>query len=463
MLTLMDRRIRSLSYLLIAIVALSTFTFAQSSADRKKARTITEQADRAYREKRFKDAISGYSEAATLIPTNPYAHFWKANAHYELKEYAEAETEFTLALTQGHKPVEVYKVRWYMFYDQKKYDTAIQDLNKALQAEPRNTLLINGLGENYRLKKMYPEAIAAYERAAAASPKEGDADFYIARIHSERGDFTAQVAAAERSVKKPSRVTGEAYYLLGDGYERQKRFAEAIPAYERAIAAKPEKYEPYRNLASIQQRQGKLKEAIATMERARAAINGEGRIFTELAWLYSLADRHGDAVGSANGAIKLLPNGYLGYTNLCRALNDTKQYQRAIEACNKALSLNRGDGETLYYLGRASDFLKRTAEATRYYRQAVVGLSDFVAKNPDYPEGHYLLGNAYFSDGQRERAVLAFQRAVELSPMFTKARANLGRLYVAMGNKNAALEQHRILAGQDAPLAAQLKAAIDQM
>jgi tetratricopeptide (TPR) repeat protein len=443
--------------------SMSGLNYAQSSSDKKKAKAMTEQGDKAFRAKNFAEAARAYGDAAVLVPSSGYAHFWKANAHYELKEYAEAEKGFAMALAQGFKPFEIYKVRWYMFYDQQNYDAAIADLNKALEVEPRNTLLLNGLGDSLRLKKMYPQAIAAYKRSVTAAPKDGDPHFYLARIYAETGDPINQTTAAEEAIRRGTRLLGETYYLLADGLQRQKKWSEAVAAYEKAIAAAPLKYEPYRNLAAIHQRQGRLKDAIVVMERARAAIHGEGRIFTELAWYYSLADRHTDAVGSANGAIKLRPAEYLGYTNLCRALNDTKQYQAAITACNNALRLNPGDGETYLYLGRASDFLKRTAEATRYYRLAVTGLLAFVGKNPEYPEGHYLLGNAYFADGQRDRAVMSFQKAVELNPNFSKARSNLGRIYVALGNKAAALEQHRALVPLDAGLAAQLKAAIDKM
>src|SRR4029079_18236519 len=133
------------------------------------------------------------------------------------------------------------------------------------------------------------------------------------------------------------------------------------------------------------------------------------------------------------------PDDSLGYTNLCRAYNDTKQYQMAINSCNKALQLNPTDGETNYYLGRAYDLLNKRTDANKYYDKAVTGLVQFIKDNPDYSDGYYLLGNAYFADNQLDNAIDAYQKCLNLSPRFTRARYNLGIMLIQKKNKDGAL------------------------
>src|SRR5690606_19538289 len=132
---------------------------------------------------------------------------------------------------------------------------------------------------------------------------------------------------------------------------------------------------------------------------------------------------------AAKAGIKLSPENYMAYTNLCRAYNDLNRPETAARECNNALTLKPGDGETNFYLGRSYDLQKRPAEATQYYRRAVAGLEQFIKERPDYADGYYLLGNAYFADNQRAKAIDAYNKALELSPMFTKARYNLGVIY----------------------------------
>jgi superkiller protein 3 len=152
----------------------------------------------------------------------------------------------------------------------------------------------------------------------------------------------------------------------------------------------------------------------------------------------------------------------MGYTNLCRAYNDTKLYQQAVQACTKALGLNPGDGESNFYLARAYDMQNKPDVATPYYKKAVDGLIQFTKSNPEYSDGFYLLGNAYFANDQRSQAIAAYKRSLEISPKFAKARYNLGFLYHQAGDKAAAREQYESLKQIDTVLAEKLLQAINK-
>jgi tetratricopeptide (TPR) repeat protein len=72
------------------------------------------------------------------------------------------------------------------------------------------------------------------------------------------------------------------------------------------------------------------------------------------------------------------------------------------------------------------------------------------------------LGNAYFADGQPQKAIGAYQKCLELSPRFVKARYNLAIIYARNKNKSAAMEQYNSLVAIDSTLAAKLKTEIDK-
>lgn len=438
-------------------------TSAQSKNDKKKAKAFIEQGDKAFRQKNFREAADAYGQAVVLVPKDSYSHYWKANAHYSLKEYVEADREFTLALNQGFKAIDIYKSRWYLYYDQKNFDAALADVKKGLELEPKNTTLLFGLGDIYYQQRSYPDALATFQKVLLLTPADGDIYYYIARVHAAMGNLKDQGTSADEAIKKNTKFVGDAYYLLADSLDRQKNLGSAITAYEKAIAAKPDNYQAYRNLGNIYQRENRMVNAIETAKKALIMFPSDGALYTDISWYYSLADRPVDAVAAAQSATRFLPNEYMGYTNLCRALNETKQYAQAIISCNNALKLNPKDGETNFYLGRANDFLKRTDEATRFYKLAVAGLVDFTASNPEYSDGFYLLGNAYFADNQRDKAVEAFRRCLELSPSFSKARSNLGTILVLQKNKSGAMEQYNYLLAKDPALAAKLKIEIDKL
>ena len=450
--------------MIFAIFAMCTqLVFAQPRNAQRQARAFTEQGDKAFRQKNYREAADAYNQAIILVPTNPYGHYWKANALYSLKEYEEADRAFVLALNQGFKPIEIYRIRWYMYYDQKNYDAALSDIQKGLQIEPRNILFLRGLGEVQLLRNVLPESLEAYQKALLLAPRDGDIYYSIARVHSAMGNYKAQAASADEAIKRGTQYMGDTFYILADAYERDKNYPGAIDAYNKTISAKPDNKQAYRNLATLFQRQNRYTEAIDTLKKAIYVFPTDGDFYTDISWYYSLADRPAEAVSAAISATKLLPNAAMGFTNLCRALNETKQYQQAITACNTALRVNPKDGETNFYLGRASDLLGRTAEATRFYKLAVAGLVDFTKANPNHADGYYLLGNAYFSDNQRDRAVEAFRRTLEITPSFAKARYNLGRILVLLKNRTGAMEQYTLLLSLNGTLATTLKAEIDKL
>lgn len=436
---------------------------AQSKNDLKRAKDLLEQGDKAFRQKNYRDAADQYGRAIVLVPNNPYAHFFNGFAHFNLGEPDRALDEFTIALSQGYKPIDIYRVRSHIYITQKKYDEALEDIRKGLALQPKDVGFLSSLGDVNVFLNYLTEALDAYQRAVLLAPKNGDLYVNIARVQLAIGNTKAQGSAAEAALKTGTQFMGEAYYLLGDSCQKQKNIPGAIDAYQRAISAKPDSYPVYRSLADIFRSENRFTDAINVSKQALRQYPNDGNIYTDISWYYSLADRPEDAIQAAKAANMFLPNQYLAYTNLCRAYNETKQYQLAITACNSALKLNPKDGETNFYLGRSYDFLGKPSEATKYYERAVVGLVEYTKNNPEYSDGFYLLGNAYFADNQRDNAIDAYGKCLALSPRFVKAMYNLGIIQVLKKNKDAAMEQYNNLLQLDAALAAKLKIEIDKM
>ena len=130
-------KFKTFTIFFLIVCSLSIGVLGQSKKEKAQAKELQDQGNAAFGKKNYRDAIDKYSKAILVIPTNPEAHYFKAASHYYLKEYDPAKYEFQLALNQGYKAIEVYRVRWYLFYDLRDFDAALGDLNKALAVEPR--------------------------------------------------------------------------------------------------------------------------------------------------------------------------------------------------------------------------------------------------------------------------------------------------------------------------------------
>ena len=449
--------------LLLSIFSLSAGVSAQTKKDLEKARKIAKQGDQLFNKKDYQGAITKYSEALAAAPNFAGAHFWKAYAHYHLKEYDKSLEHFNQAESNGFdKPVEIYKVRWYLYYLAKNYDAALTDALGVLKVDPNNALYNQAVGDIYRTKESYRDAVPYYRKAAQIDPNNSDVPYYLTVSYANLNDTQNQGMSALEALKRKTRYVGETYFYLADALYKQGKFDEAAEYYQKTIDVKPELYAPYALLSDIYRSRNEFNKAIAVTRRGLKQFPQDASLYTSLSWYYSLADQTEDAITAAKAAISLAPKEYMAYTNLCRAYNDAKDYKQALATCNKALSINPGDGETYYYMGRAYEFLDQNAKAEDAYKKAIDGLIKFTNERPDYSDGYYLLGNAHFSVGNDDQAIAAYEKCLQLAPRFAKARYALGLTYlVGKKDKAKAREQYNLLRDVDNNLAEKLRQAIE--
>lgn len=443
-------KLRSKLFLSAAIVcALLLFTQSNDGQNRRnerRARNLAAQGDRQFRQNNFRAAIENYAQAIALAPKVGYPRFWKGLAHYRLNEPDMALPEFDAALANGYnKPLDVYGTRWRIYYQRKEYDKALSDVRNALQLEPENQAFMLAEGDIAFGQSNFADALAAYQKYAAKNPANAEIHLNIAKCHQAMNNFAGQTAAAEEAIRRGTRNLADAHMIIGDGYEGQRKFPEAVEAYKRAVLARPDDYQTYQRLAEGYRALAKFDDAIETSRRALRKFPNNGAIYADISYYYSLDDRHQDAVDSAQAGIRYSPDNYLAYTNLCRAYNDLKRHDLAVAACNNALRLKPNDGESLYYLARATGESGNAAEAARLTKRAISGLEQFAAANPTNSDAHYHLGNAYYSDRQLEKALAAYERCLELSPNFIKALVNTGFIYLDQGKKDRATAIQRRL------------------
>lgn len=458
-----------LNLLLISVLFTSFFAdsvLTQSKQERRrieKSKRLIIEGDNFFRQKNYRDAIRKYSEAIATLPTNPYAYFSKGYCHYSLGELDQAIIDLSTALEQGYRPLDVYTIRWQAYFWRKDYDLAIKDLQSALQIQPSNAYFNLALGDIYRAKQDFSNALQYYKKAAELDNQNPDVHFFIAVCHNQLGDYASQREAAMEALKRGTKYRAESWVYIGQTAQFLRKYAEAAEAYKEAIQEKSDIGKGvYFNLAEVYRLLNRFNDSIDILKRGLALYPDDGNFYVNLSWVYSLADRHEDAVAAAQRAIQMLPNEHMGYTNLCRAYNDLKQFSKAIEACNNALKIKQNDGETFFYLARAHDFLGDREQADSFYKKAVLGLVEFTKNNPAYSDGFYLLGNAYLAVNERSKAIEAYKRSIEIAPNFAKARYNLGYAYLISGNRQLAREQYEALLNIDQNLAARLLEVINK-
>ena len=130
-------------------------------------------------------------------------------------------------------------------------------------------------------------------------------------------------------------------------------------------------------------------------------------------------------------------------------------YAGEIETWKEEVRKNPDDAYAHFGLGYAYVISGKWKEAIKSYKQAI-------RINPDYAEAHYYLGVTFGNSGKYQEAIEPLKQATRLIPNYVDAQFMLGCVYVAIKDRDSALEQYRILKRLNSELANELLKVINE-
>jgi tetratricopeptide (TPR) repeat protein len=193
-------------------------------------------------------------------------------------------------------------------------------------------------------------------------------------------NVTVNSTAAEAAT-----VSAHEHYSRASTLREQRRFAEALVAYERAIALQADHAEAHNGRAIV----------LATLHRPAEAIAGFDQ------------------------AIALKPDYAEAYNNRGLVLQELKRLDEALASFDKAIVLQPNNAKMHSNRGSVLYEAQRFAEA-------LASFDNVIAFKEDYPEAHYNRGVLLQAMDHLDAAVIAFDRAIALNPRYAEAYNNRG-------------------------------------
>lgn len=157
------------------------------------------------------------------------------------------------------------------FVVQGKFDKAIREYEKLLQADPADMRVKLRLAELFAKRRQVPQAIRSYREVADRYTHEG---FYlkavtvlknILRLNPSLIDVNQALAELYEKMGLNKDAAGQ-YEILASAFEQQGKFAEALQIREKLVTLFPEKGAYRIRLAEAYQREEKKEEAITQFE-----------------------------------------------------------------------------------------------------------------------------------------------------------------------------------------------------
>jgi tetratricopeptide (TPR) repeat protein len=257
------------------------------------------------------------------------------------------------------------------------------------------------------------------------------------RISQLKINDVQSFASLTAETQKNKRSAAQSLYSQGLGILSRDDFARAVTFFEKAVDIDP-------NYAEAWYQAG---------------------------FCYGMLGRHAEALKSSRQASKLRPDWAETFVNIGASSFALGQYKDALEAYRQASKLDSDNAEVLFALGLTFNKLNRTDEEILAYKRALnvkpdfpgvleqLGLAYFKQKRytdslsafeqlkiykSDAKTYNYM-GESFYELGKTEESVDAFSNAINYNPNFDRARFNLGKAYIKLGDRDSANVQYEIL------------------
>lgn len=248
------------------------------------------------------DALASFRRATALKPGLGEAWQGTGQALLDLGETAAAIAALDEAARLTPGSPDIRRALGLALLRGGKAGTALEALSAALAIAPRNAAALAARGAVLEQLERHDEALAAYAEALRADPAHVDALLGQAGLLRNRGDHGAALGAYDRAIALDHN-RGDAYFGAGLTFMRQReheaaarsfaeaarlmpqvaavhhqrgvalqkldRTAEAVTAFDSAIAADPSHLDSWLHKARILSHHHQWEEALAVLEAAR--------------------------------------------------------------------------------------------------------------------------------------------------------------------------------------------------
>ncbi|MGH9945884.1 MAG: tetratricopeptide repeat protein [Pyrinomonadaceae bacterium] len=296
----------------------------------------------------------------------------------------------------------------------------------------------------------------------------------------------------------PANGSAKDYYNQGKKYYEAKDYAKAVEAFKKVIALEPSA-DRYKVLALSYANLNQYPEAVAAIQQAIRFDSNDYQNPQLLGIFFIRMGQYEKAIAPLNEAIRLKPNEtdapYV-HNNLGRAYYFLERFSEAATAFQQAVRLKPNNAEFLNNLGSTYVDLRRKADALQIYEKlqtidqakakalkddidiylkdvdakdlagALFFLGSYSLENNDYsgaskafyhaialkspasinlPEAHDARGKAFVGLERYDKAIAEYREAIRLDPKEPEYQLDLGKAYLAAGQKVQAQQVYQKL------------------
>jgi tetratricopeptide (TPR) repeat protein len=269
-------------------------------------------------------------------------------------------------------------------------------------------------------RKSDAEALIAQVRASPMAAVD------LAQVFVEAKDADAALKTISLINPVPKSIRAQTEYVRGRALAQTGNYAAAVTSFQQALTIDPKSVETMLALAEILASQNKHRDSLMMLQKAREVKPDSREIlrhFIVEAMQSGQNDRASEAAQDLQRRSTDLDDRFL----IASVMVQQKQFLAASHILEDYVAQRSDDAKAYLGLGIAYLNLLRYAEA----RQA---LERSLQIDSGLAETQFQLGLLASQQGNRQDAMLRWQKAVELQPRHPQALFNLGNVYLESGD-----------------------------
>jgi tetratricopeptide (TPR) repeat protein len=213
-----------------------------------------------YGARRFAEAVEHLKFAAKSDPGNTELHQVLAQSCLWAKQYSCALDEFREILEQNPDSSAAHVLTGEALDGLGKTPDAIAEFQAAAKVAPREATIHFGLGYLYWKSHQYDEAKREFENELSVDSSHAQALAYLGDIEMKRNNPEAAVSLLCKATKLKDDIR-IAYVDMGTIRAQQKRYDEAVAAFQQAVKLDPAQPDAHYRLAHVYHAMGKAEES----------------------------------------------------------------------------------------------------------------------------------------------------------------------------------------------------------
>jgi protein O-GlcNAc transferase len=300
-----------------------------------------------------------------------------------------------------------------------RYADAELCYRQVMESDPQYPAALINLGFVTREQGRITEARDILERAVNVAAEDADGHYLLGTVLETTGPREAEISHLQKAIELRPDFNVARCQLITVLF-KSARFAEATNLCDESIAILPNSAELHFYRCNLYLHAGAKSLAIGSCTDALAlnpALLGARQCLSRL---LLEAEQFDQAEASYRREIELTPEDFAPYHHLGVVLIRMKRYAEALEPFKRAISLNSNSDASYFSLGET--YIQIDGESERSLSLAQVNYERAVELAPEVSAYHYKLGFNYWRMSQPDRALLSFDRAIEIDPENVTAR-----------------------------------------